>query len=532
MGQDITVVLRNLSLKDYDDILEAMRTAYAGISKAPWKYFQIKKLLNLFPEGQICVEVNGKVAACALSIIVDYSKFGDTHTYKQITGNEKFTTHDPEGDVLYGIDVFVHPDYRNMRLGRRLYDARKELCEHLNLRAIIAGGRFPGYKDYADDLAPKQYIEKVESREIYDPILTFQISNNFHVKKIIRNYLPGDFESRNFAALIEWNNIYYEEKEKAIGKRKSVVRLGLVQWQMRHFTSLEALLEQMEFFIDAVSDYQSDFILFPEFFNAPLMAKYNHLDEYDAIRALASYSESIRIKCTEFAISYNINIICGSLPVYEDEKLYNVAYLCRRDGSWDMQYKIHMTPAEMTSWVFSGGEKIKVFDTDSGKIGILICYDVEFPELGRIMAEQGMEILFVPFVTDTQNGYTRVRHCAQARAIENECYVAIAGGVGNLPRVNNMDIQYAQSAVFSPSDFAFPTNAIVSEATPNTEMTVIADVNLDLLMELHANGSVRNLKDRRTDLYSLKWKKKTGRSVRDVEIPAKPGKRTKSPLEE
>jgi len=144
----------------------------------------------------------------------------------------------------------------------------------------------------------------------------------------------------------------------------------------------------------------------------------------------------------------------------------------------------------------------------NGKVGILICYDVEFPEVGRIMAEQGLEILFVPFLTDTQNGYNRVRHCAQARAIENECYVAIAGSVGNLPRVNNMDIQYAQSAVFSPSDFSFPTNTIVSEATPNTEMTLIVDVNLDLLKELHLNGSVRNLKDRRTDLYTLRWNNK------------------------
>ena len=242
------------------------------------------------------------------------------------------------------------------------------------------------------------------------------------------------------------------------------------------------------------------------------MAKYNHLAEFDAIRALANYSEPIRSKFVEFAISYNVNIICGSLPVYEDEKLYNIAYLCRRDGSWDMQYKIHITPSEHTSWGLTGGDSIRVFDTDSGKVGILICYDVEFPELGRIMAEKGLEILFVPFVTDTQNGYNRVRHCAQARAIENECYVAIAGGVGNLPKVNNMDIQYAQSAVFSPSDFAFPTNAVVSEATPNTEMMIIADVNLDLLKELHVNGSVRNLKDRRNDLYSLKWKNNAGNS--------------------
>ncbi|HKK79972.1 MAG TPA: nitrilase-related carbon-nitrogen hydrolase, partial [Phaeodactylibacter sp.] len=152
-------------------------------------------------------------------------------------------------------------------------------------------------------------------------------------------------------------------------------------------------------------------------------------------------------------------------------------------------------------------QELKVFDTDCGKVGILICYDVEFPELARIYADQGMQILFVPFLTDTQNGYNRVRLCAQARAIENECYVVMAGAVGNLPRVNNMDINYAQSAIFTPSDFAFPTNAIRSEATPNTEMTVIADVNLELLKELHEYGSVNTLKDRRRDLYEVRLKR-------------------------
>src|SRR5690606_701350 len=140
----------------------------------------------------------------------------------------------------------------------------------------------------------------------------------------------------------------------------------------------------------------------------------------------------------------------------------------------------------------------------------LICYDVEFPELSRLLADQGMNILFVPFLTDTQNGYTRVRHCAQARAIENECFVAIAGCVGNLPRVHNMDIQYAQSAVFTPSDFAFPTNGIKAEATPNTEMTLIVDVDLDLLKDLHHVGSVRILKDRRKDLYHVTLIEKNG----------------------
>lgn len=155
-----------------------------------------------------------------------------------------------------------------------------------------------------------------------------------------------------------------------------------------------------------------------------------------------------------------------------------------------------------------GGSSLQTFDTDCGKIGILICYDVEFPELSRILADQEMDMLFVPFLTDTQNGYTRVRHFAQARAIENECYVAIAGCVGNLPRVNNMDIQYAQSAIFTPSDFPFPTNGVKAEATPNTEMTLIADVDLDKLKELHSYGSVRILTDRRKDLYEVTFKGK------------------------
>lgn len=191
------------------------------------------------------------------------------------------------------------------------------------------------------------------------------------------------------------------------------------------------------------------------------------------------------------------------MPEMLNDRLYNVGYLCKRDGTIERFEKLHVTPDEAKVWGMQGGNKLKVFDTDCGKIGILICYDVEFPELSRLLAERGMDILFVPFLTDTQNGYSRVRNCAQARAIENECYVAIAGSVGNLPKVHNMDIQYAQSMVFTPCDFAFPVNGVKAEATPNTEMILIADVDINLLRELNKFGSVRNLKDRRKDIYSL-----------------------------
>jgi predicted amidohydrolase len=266
-------------------------------------------------------------------------------------------------------------------------------------------------------------------------------------------------------------------------------------------------MQQAEYFIESVSRYRSDFALFPEFFNAPLMAKNNHLSEPEAIRELAVHTATIVQKFSELAISYNINIISGSMPEIKNERLYNAGYLCRRDGSVDRYEKLHMTPDEVKIWGMQGGSQLKVYDTDCGKIGILICYDVEFPELSRLLAEDGMDILFVPFLADTQNGYSRVRHCAQARAIENECYVAIAGSVGNLPKVSNMDIQFAQSMVITPCDFSFPANGVKAETTPNTEMILIADVDIDLLRELNQFGSVRNLKDRRTDLYDLKRRK-------------------------
>ena len=197
------------------------------------------------------------------------------------------------------------------------------------------------------------------------------------------------------------------------------------------------------------------------------------------------------------------------MPYVEEGLLYNVSYVLHRNGKISEYRKIHITPNEKKYYGITGGDKIRVIDTDCGKIGVLICYDVEFPELSRLLADQGMKILFVPYLTDTQNAYTRVRACAQARAIENECYVAITGCVGNLPGVSNMDIQFGQAAVFTPSDFAFPVNATKAEATPNTEMTIIVDVDLNLLKDLHYNGSVRTMTDRRKDLYELKIKEKS-----------------------
>ena len=326
------VELRNLQIEDYAQLAQSFTRVYAD-KDVFWTHEQIEKLISIFPEGQIVTVVDDKIVGCALSIIVDYDMVKGDHTYAKVTGNETFNTHNPKGNILYGIEVFIHPEYRGLRLARRMYEYRKELCEKLNLKAIMFGGRIPNYYKYADQMRPKEYIEKVRSREIYDPVLTFQLSNDFHVRRVMRNYLPNDEESKHCATLLQWDNIYYQPPTDSFVDKKTTVRVGLVQWQMRSYQTLDDVFEQVEFFIDAVSGYKSDFVLFPEYFNAPLMAKFNHMGEAQSIRALAQYTEEIRDRFINLAIKHNINIITGSMPyVKEDGGLYNVGFLCRRDG--------------------------------------------------------------------------------------------------------------------------------------------------------------------------------------------------------
>ena len=499
--------LRMLTESDYDAIKTIMEDIYVNFDGAIPKKKYLAQLAT-FPEGQICIVNNGVIVAAAFSVVVDYEKFGDKHTYDEITGDAYLTTHDPSGDVLYGIEVFVAREYQGLRLGRRLYEARKELCINLNLKAIMAGGRIPNYSKHASEMTPYQYIEQVKNKDLYDPILSFQLANGFEVKQVLKAYMPEDKESKGYATLLQWHNYQYDpDQSRLIGGQRNSARVGCIQWQMRYFQSVEELLQQVEDFIDSLSDYKCDIAVLPEFFNIPLMGLSHDKTTIDAVWELANHSPQLLTAISELSVSYNINIIAGSLPIIEGNELYNVAYLCRRDGTIDSQYKLHPTPWEKKELIMQGGDELKAFDTDFGRIGILICYDVEFPELSRMLAEQEIQILFVPFWTDTKNGYLRVRRCAQARAIENECYVAITGSVGNLPKVDNVDIQYAQTAVFSPSDFAFPHDAIVSETTPNTEMTLIVDLDFNKLMELRNEGSVRNYLDRRRDLYKVQWLK-------------------------
>jgi predicted amidohydrolase len=281
------------------------------------------------------------------------------------------------------------------------------------------------------------------------------------------------------------------------------VRVAAVQYELRRIESFDEFERQVEFFVDAASDYHADFLLFPELFTLQLLSITPAKRPGEAARRLAEHTPRYLELFTRLAIKYSINIIGGSHFTVEHGKLLNVACLFRRNGSIERQYKIHITPAERRWWGVEGGSKLEVFDTDRGRIAINICYDIEFPELARIAAKQGAQILFCPFNTDERSGYLRVRHCAQARCIENHLYVVLSGCTGNLPQVENADIHYAQSAILTPCDFPFARDGIAAECQPNVETLVIHDVDIEHLRRHRYQGATQNWSDRRKDVYRL-----------------------------
>ncbi|MDQ0219905.1 GNAT family N-acetyltransferase [Peribacillus cavernae] len=499
--------IRNMKHSDIDEIIAMQADCFPGM--VPWKREQLESHLEIFPEGQFCAEYDGKVIGSCSSLIINFDEYDDRHSWDDVTDNGYITNHDQNGYNLYGIEVMVHPDFRRMKIGQRLYEARKEMAAQMNLKSIIIGGRIPNYHKHAEELSPKEYVREVELHKIYDPVLSFQLLNGFTLMRINPNYLPDDKASNKYATLMEWNNVDYHPKSKRHYKTSEPVRICVVQYMMRQIGSFDDFASQVEYFTDVASDANADFAVFPELFTTQLMSFLEERSPSLAIRKLTEFTESYIELFTTLAVRYNINIIGGSHVVKEDdENIYNIAYLFRRDGTIEKQYKVHITPNEQKWWGISAGDRVKVFDTDCGRIAIQICYDIEFPELARIATEMGAKIIFTPFCTEDRQGYLRVRYCAQARAVENQIYTVISGTVGNLPQTENMDIQYAQSGIFAPSDFEFARDGIVGETNPNLEMVLIGDVDLEILRRQRQSGTVRQLKDRRHDIYKIQYNRK------------------------
>ena len=496
------VVLRPLRIEDFDTLVAMQALCFPGM--ATWSRSQIESQLTIFPEGQLAIEYGGELVASASSLIVDFEDYSAWHDWKEISDNGFITNHDPEGDTLYGIEIMVHPEYRGLKLARRLYAARRDLARRFNLARSIVGGRIPNYHEWADELSAREYAERVIEGQIFDPVLTTQTANGFVLKRLIPNYFPADEASRGYATFLEWTNLDYVPDPRRRYQRVHNVRIASVQYQMRTVSSIEEFEAQCTFFIDAVSDYKSDFVVFPELFTLQMLSVLKpRARPQEAARDLAKLTPRYLDFFTEMAIKFNVNIIAGSQFVLEEEQLRNVSYLFHRDGKIDHQQKIHITPSERRWWGVSPGNEIQVFDTDRGKVAILICYDIEFPELARAAAAKGAQLFFVPFNTNDRDGYLRIRTCAQARCIENHVYTIISGCTGNLPFVENADVHYAQSGIFTPQDVPFARDGVAAECNPNIETLIVRDVDIEQLRRHRLRGTVQNWNDRRTDLYRV-----------------------------
>tara|TARA_R110002072_G_scaffold281526_1_gene444060 strand:+ start:7579 stop:9111 length:1533 start_codon:yes stop_codon:yes gene_type:complete len=507
----IKLVIRNAIKKDVKSIQKLCSKVYHWTK--PYSIDLLKAQIQNFPEGQFVAELNGEIVGYCACLMLDGALILKHHSWREATGGGYATTHNPLGDYLYGIEIFVDPNVRGKRIGDRFYRKRKELCRQLRLKGIVFGGRMPLlHKKIKKVGSAEKYLELVKSKAIRDPVIGFQLRQGFEILGLLKNYLPDDKESLNNAVHLVWHNTEVSHDENNKTKLKTldnVIRLSTVQYMQRGIKSFEEFEQIASYFVDVVADYRSDFVVFPELFTLQLLSIENvHLRPEEAIRKLTSYTAKIKELFSHLAVKFNINIIAGSHPTMTNKVVQNICYVFLRDGSIHEQAKIHPTPNERYWWNIHGGDKLSVIDTDCGPIGILICYDSEFPELARHLVNQGAKMLFVPFCTDERQSYMRVRYCCQARAIENQVYVVMSGNVGNLPRVHNMDIQYSQSCILTPCDFPFARDGIAADTTPNVETVAFADLRLETLDYSRAQGTVQNLKDRRHDLYSVLWHKK------------------------
>lgn len=280
------------------------------------------------------------------------------------------------------------------------------------------------------------------------------------------------------------------------------VRVCSVQYALRSIATFQEFADHVESFVDVADDYDVDVILFPELLGVQLLGLTQGAGEPAAMmRALAKdHADSFDALFSRLAREYQRIIVAGTMPRLEGDRLLNVASVFFPDAAPLHQPKLHLTPSERKVWLFSPGQDLVVAETDFGKFAVAICYDIQFPELVKILCNHhGVELLLVPYMTDDRRGACRVTTCARARAIENQIYTVTAGMVGSLPLMTALTSQYAQSGIYTPSDFAFPMDGIATEAAANVEQVIVADLDLATLDRVRKHGSVKTFRDSQRD---------------------------------
>ena len=283
---------------------------------------------------------------------------------------------------------------------------------------------------------------------------------------------------------------------------KDRVRVAAVQYAMRAIDGFDAFADQCVHYVAAAAEWNAEICLFPEFLTTQLLSIPLPDGRTARIGDLDAHSTAYRALFTGLAQRHRMTIVAGTHVHARGNKLYNGAHVFSPDGRVEVQDKLHLTPTEISPWALTPGAELKILDLPFGKAAVLICYDVEFPELARLARARGADILFVPSCTDDHQGFHRVRHCCHARAIEDQIYVVTAHTIGQLP-VDWMRSNVGSAAILTPCDIQFPPGGVQAEGTFNSDQIVVAELDLALLRRARDAGSVRTWQDRRADLYPL-----------------------------
>lgn len=277
------------------------------------------------------------------------------------------------------------------------------------------------------------------------------------------------------------------------------IRVASLQYFIRPVSTFEEFREQVVGLIETAADYKCRLVVIPEYFTIQLLTLGDLKRPMpEQVRALAQQRDRYVELLSGLARRHALYIAGGTIPAVDDgddEKVFNECCFFAPSGEVGVQGKLHMTRFEVEDWLVSPRSRLKVFDTDFGTVAITICYDVEFPELARAAARSGANIILAPSCTDDRQGYFRVRYCAHARAIENQVYVIVASTVGSLPMVPAVSMNWGQAAILTPSDFSFSRDGILAEGTPNQEMMVIGELNLETIESSRTTGTVLPLND-------------------------------------
>ncbi len=277
----------------------------------------------------------------------------------------------------------------------------------------------------------------------------------------------------------------------------TTLRLGLCQYGVTAPASFDAYAAKLDALVGDGAAGGAGLLVLPEYACMETAAFCAGTGDAPAeLAGVCALQPRLLALFTDLARRHQVWLLPGSMPVGTPPgPVHNCAPLISPHGQARFQEKRTMTRFEAERWGVAPGAAPRVFDTPWGRIGIAICYDVEFPTLVRAQAEQGAWLVLAPSCTDSLHGFNRVRLSARARALENQCFVAVAPTVGLAPALATLDENHGYAAVFGPVDRGFPEDGVILRGTLDRPGWVFADLDPARLDAVRQDGAVRNFRD-------------------------------------